>query len=143
MSAEYAQVCHGTHTAGISAGNGKTETNAKYDPRGVAPEAQLLLLSCFDFNSQGLLGAYDDALYLDADVINASYGATGVTVHDNPCEKKAIGNITKTGTVFCSAAGNDAKRTDPDSGFTDYSTGGFSDNINSVLSVGADQNKVL
>ncbi|MGN0613042.1 MAG: S8 family serine peptidase [Porcipelethomonas sp.] len=143
LTSEYAKDCHGTHTAGISAGNGNTETNEKYDPRGVAPEAQLVLLSCNNFEEQGLMGAYDDALYLDADVINASYGATGATVYSMAASREAIGNITKTGTVFCAAAGNSAKRTDADSGFTDYSTGGMPDDIEGTLSVGAAQNMIL
>lgn len=53
---------------------GEAETSGKYDPKGVAPDAQLLLMSDFSLSDENLIAAYDDCLYLGADVINTSYG---------------------------------------------------------------------
>lgn len=133
---------HGTHVAGIAAGNGEAETSGKYDPKGVAPDAQLLLMSDFSLSDENLIAAYDDCLYLGADVINTSYGASGITLEEKLFEPsyEAINNITGTGVMFCSSAGNDGKLEVIENNFLDYSTGGFSNNLKSVLSVGSAQN---
>lgn len=133
---------HGTHVAGIAAGNGDAETNTTYEAKGVAPDAQLVLMSSINFFSHTLLAAYDDCLYLGADVINASYGASGASCHSYwylPA-REAITNITNTGTAFCSAAGNSAKFTVFENNYLDYSTSGYPDNINGVMSVGSAEN---
>ena len=133
---------HGTHVAGIAAGNGEAETSGKYDPKGVAPDAQLLLMSDFSLSDENLIAAYDDCLYLGADVINTSYGASGITLEERQFapEYEAINNIVSTGIMFCSSAGNDGKLEVIENNFLDYSTGGFSNNLKSVLSVGSAQN---
>ena len=133
---------HGTHVAGIAAGNGEAETSSKYDPQGVAPDAQLVLMSDISLSDENLFAAYDDCLYLGADVINTSYGASGITLEEKLFEPsyEAINNITGTGVMFCSSAGNDGKLEVIENNFLDYSTGGFSNNLKSVLSVGSAQN---
>ncbi|MGN1481920.1 S8 family serine peptidase [Porcipelethomonas sp.] len=130
---------HGTHVAGIAAGNPDAVTNTSYNPRGIAPNAQLALMSVYDLEDSKLLAAYDDCLYIGADVINASYGQGGVTLYNDTTifEKEAINNITDTGTVFCAAAGNDGKS---EFNSMDYSSGGCPDNITSTLSVGSAEN---
>lgn len=133
---------HGTHVAGIAAGNGETETNSKYDPKGVAPESQLILMSDSSLCAENLMAAYDDCLYLGADVINTSYGASGVTLEERffAPEYEAINNITAAGVMFCSSAGNDGKFDAIENNFLDYSTGGYSCNLTNVLSVGSAEN---
>lgn len=119
---------HGTHVAGIAAGNGEAETSSKYDPQGVAPDAQLVLMSDISLSDENLFAAYDDCLYLGADVINTSYGASGITLEEKLFEPsyEAINNITGTGVMFCSSAGNDGKLEVIENNFLDYSTGGLS-----------------
>ncbi len=133
---------HGTHVAGIAAGNGEAETSDIYNPRGVAPNAQLLLLSVSLYTDE-CMAAYDDALYLGADIINASYGIDGVTQNTLTAEKAAVENITSTGVIFCTSAGNNGKNyNNIIQNFMDYSTSGYPDNISSALSVGSAENIV-
>ena len=74
---------HGTHVAGIAAGNGE-------DFKGVAPEAQLLLMKVFsDGNNQGgsfdkITEAVNDAIKLSADSINISLGIQAGSESDIP-----------------------------------------------------------
>ncbi len=134
---------HGTHVAGIVSGNCEAETCTQYDPKGTAPNTQLLLLSTASLNSDECLAAYDDVLYLGADVVNASYGVTGATERSLYSETQAIQNIVNTGTIFCAAAGNNDKCTIFDKNFTDYSTGGKPDSIGGVMTVGSADNIVF
>lgn len=134
---------HGTHVAGIAAGNGEAETSSQFDPRGVAPNAQLVLMSDIDLNSENLLAAYDDCLYLGTDIINTSFGVSGASAIEErlftpDCE--SINNIINTGIMFCSSAGNDGKLEVIDNSFLDYSTGGYPNNISGVMSVGSAEN---
>lgn len=129
---------HGTHVAGIAAGNASAVTNSSYAPQGIAPDAQLALMSAYDFEESKLLAAYDDCMFIGADVINASYGATGTTNYDNVLTSEAISNLNDSGIVFCVAAGNDGKN--ENTGLLDYSTGGYPTNIISALSVGSAEN---
>jgi len=134
--------CHGTHVAGIAAGNGDSETDLNYEPDGVASNAQLVLLSSQTFETSALMAAYDDVLYLDADVVNASYGLTYGMACDTYSENAAINNIVSTGTVFCKAAGNSAKATIDTDIFTDYSTSGTPTSMNGIFAVGSVENPV-
>ena len=139
---------HGTHVAGIAAGNGQgvSGDNKKYGMSGAAPEAQLLLLSVF--GNQGTVchdtfAAYDDALYLGADVINASYGLNvALPYHDGTSfmEYEAVSNIADTGTVFCTSAGNCARFALGE--HTDYSSGNSPDQERDILSVASAQNPI-
>ncbi|MBE6844568.1 MAG: hypothetical protein E7508_02470 [Ruminococcus sp.] len=133
---------HGTHVAGIAAGNGDSETHKLYDPDGVASNAQLVLLSSVTLSDSNLMAAYDDALYLGADVINASYGSSYTTYKKSVSEYEAIKNITNTGTIFCNAAGNSAKATVATDIFTDYSTSGSPTNTGNVLAVASAENPI-
>ena len=67
---------HGTHVAGIIAGNNVNGLERGFT--GIAPEAQLILMKVTSFNgmfdSEALYQAYDDAVKLGADVINCSFG---------------------------------------------------------------------
>ena len=69
---------HGTHVAGIAAGN----RGVASDVAGIAPQAQILAMKVFSsYGSNGatwddILAAADDAVSLGADVINMSLGST-------------------------------------------------------------------
>lgn len=134
---------HGTHVAGIAAGNGQAKTNPQFDPKGVAPNAQLVLMSDINLNSENLLAAYDDCLYLGTDIINTSFGVSGSTaieerIFEPDCE--SINNIINTGVMFCSSAGNDGKLEVIENNYLDYSTGGYPNNISGIMSVGSAEN---
>lgn len=136
---------HGTHVAGIAAGNGAAETDEKYDAKGVAPDAQLVLMSS-NLSGNDLMAAYNDCAYLGVDTVNASYGVAYVPAMSEPYASEAISNLTATGTMFCAAAGNDAKisYTGADSLLnTDYATGGTPDGVSSAFSVGSAENLVF
>lgn len=136
---------HGTHVAGIAAGNGAAETDNQYDAKGVAPDAQLVLMSS-NLTDQDVMAAYNDCAFLGADTINASYGVAYIPNKNAPYVAEAITNLAATGTMFCAAAGNDAKisYTEADSLLnTDYATGGYPDGISSVLSVGSAENPIF
>lgn len=132
---------HGTHVAGIAAGNIETETDSLYNADGTASGAQLVLMAAYSLSGEYLLAAYDDCLYIGADVVNASYGISGITdnCQQTKAESQAITNMTNTGVIFCAAAGNDSKSNFSD---IDYSSGGYPDNVNSVISVGSANNYI-
>lgn len=133
---------HGTHVAGIAAGNGAAETDEKYDAKGTAPNAQLLLMSSSLSNNE-LIAAYDDCAFLGADVVNASYGAALTPTDVEPYMSEALANLTGTGIVFCSAAGNSGKLSfeGKDSLLNpDYSTGGIPDGSSSALTIASADN---
>lgn len=135
---------HGTHVAGIAAGNGAAETDENYDAKGVAPDAQLVLMSS-NLTDHDVMAAYNDCALLGADTINASYGAAYIPDKNAPYEVESLSNLAATGTIFCTAAGNDAKisYSGADSLLnTDYSAGGYPDGISSSLSVGSAENLV-
>lgn len=136
---------HGTHVAGIAAGNGNAETDDKYNAKGAAPNAQLLLMSSYNLCSYALLAAFDDCTYLGTDIVNASWGAGFVNSNAIKYESEAIENMTESGILFCSAAGNNAKINYQGNDSlinTDYSSGGTPNGISSVLSVGSAENTV-
>ncbi|HAT4356332.1 S8 family serine peptidase [Clostridium perfringens] len=98
---------HGTHVAGIAAGNGE-------DFKGVAPEAQLLLMKVFsDGNNQGgsfdkITEAVNDAIKLSADSINISLGIQAGSESDIPEKlENALKLASEKGIVVNIAAGND------------------------------------
>lgn len=98
---------HGTHVAGVAAGNGE-------EFKGVAPEAQLLLMKVFsDGNNQGgsfdkITEAINDAIKLSADSINISLGIQAGSEADIPEKlENALKLASEKGIVVNIAAGND------------------------------------
>lgn len=107
---------HGTHVAGIIAGNGEA-SQGKYT--GVAPDADLINIKVLDQNGNGrsddIQYGISEAIKAKADVINMSLG---ITPDDDPpwvwpqgyyrFESKAV-EAVNSGILVCVAAGNDGR----------------------------------
>ncbi|MGN0620913.1 MAG: S8 family serine peptidase [Porcipelethomonas sp.] len=134
---------HGTHVAGIAGGNGGSETDPNYNARGIAPDAQLLFMADFNLTNMGIMGALDDCMFLDADVINTSFGMAGADKYLQPYKNKAIENLADCGIILCTAAGNSGKFDYDDDALRtpDYSTGGSQDNVSDSFAVGSAENR--
>ncbi|MFA6948053.1 MAG: S8 family serine peptidase [Eubacteriales bacterium] len=105
---------HGTHVAGIIAGNGGDE----YGFRGAAPEAQLLMMKVFDdtgmeyAGEDAVLAALEDAYTLGADVINLSIGVPGGFSDGAPFSEalsEAVAALSADGIAVVCAAGNNGR----------------------------------
>ncbi len=99
---------HGSHVAGIVAGNNGKEF------KGIAPDAQIISMQIS--NSAGalpiayLLSAMEDAAYLGVDAINLSLGiAKGFETYQWPANFEPVFTaLEQAGVAVCVAAGNDA-----------------------------------
>ncbi|GAA0336675.1 hypothetical protein GCM10008967_28760 [Bacillus carboniphilus] len=103
---------HGMHVAGTVGANGDEENGGI---KGVAPEAQLLALKVFGNNpempstfSDIIIKAIDDAIKLEADVLNLSLGATAGFVDENDPEQQAVKRAVDNGILVSISAGNSA-----------------------------------
>ncbi|MGN0181035.1 MAG: S8 family serine peptidase [Candidatus Ornithomonoglobus sp.] len=97
---------HGTHVAGIAAGNNGTDPQGgKFT--GTAPQAQLLLMACPVLSDDAVIAGIDDAVKLGADVINASFGLD--YAEKNEPMSKSVNAAVNAGVVFSAAAGNAAR----------------------------------
>ncbi|MBM7608298.1 lactocepin [Lysinibacillus composti] len=101
---------HGMHVSGIVAANGAEENGGI---KGVAPEAQLLALKVFGNDltntssySDVYVKAIDDAIKLDADVINMSLGTPAGFVDDNSPEQLAVQRAIDDGVMVVTSSGN-------------------------------------
>ncbi|MGM9640037.1 MAG: S8 family serine peptidase [Faecousia sp.] len=144
---------HGTHVAGIVAGNLPEEAKERYqmDSLGVAPEAQLLIMKVFDMNVYGYLdytmAALEDAITLGVDCANLSLGVPsgpyyleGVTEVYDAAYEAGINVVAAAGNEAHSGAnsfwgGNMVKS---DSVFT--GTVGMPGTFDSVLTVASAEN---
>lgn len=97
---------HGTHVAGIAAANYVGEGKAV----GTAPDAQLYIMKVF--GAQGgayaddILAALEDALLLEADVINMSLGSPAGFTSESEELDEIYGRVSETNTILSVAAGN-------------------------------------
>lgn len=128
-------IVHGTHVAGIAVGNaGKTPGGNSFT--GVAPDSQLAFFAAPNLRDVDLIAAMDDAVKLDVDVINCSFGLSYAA---NCPEEEALTNAKNAGIYVSVAAGNSSKNYYGDSGLTtsiiDYSSGGSPQCNNAVTSV--------
>lgn len=103
---------HGMHVGGIVVANGD-ESNGGI--KGVAPEAQMLVLKVFgnDPNMGSTwadiyIKAIDDAIILGADVLNLSLGSPSAFVNADDPEQRAINNAVEHGLLVAISAGNSA-----------------------------------
>lgn len=137
---------HGTHVTGIAAANNKNHYTNGVD--GVAPEAQLYILSCMNeegkLSEHTLLAALEDAYLLEPDVINCSWGVDGGVTNDD-FFSSVIDRIDQSGIIVCCAMGNEGKagknnsygkQTIPSS-YTDYGTMSSPAAANGAVAVGA------
>ncbi|MCR5666170.1 MAG: leucine-rich repeat protein [Eubacterium sp.] len=97
---------HGTHVAGIASANGGSEI------RGVAPDAQIVVMKAFsDGDGSGydsnIIAAVEDAYVLDVDSINMSLGAdVGFSVNSEETYERIYQNVGDAGIALNVAAGN-------------------------------------
>ena len=122
---------HGTHVAGIAAGkNGVGPDGSLFS--GVAPEAQLLALSCATetgyLSTAAVLAALNDAVLLKADVINMSFGSAYIDVLCTDIYQKVLNSCREAGVSVIAANGNSSRGYNdivPITDRPDYSTGGM------------------
>lgn len=137
---------HGTHVAGIVAGN-----NGSYDGetlKGVAPDAQLLLMKVYTtgvgITTDVVVGAMDDAVKMGACAINLSLGSVYISEGCDTLYTNIINTAREKGTFVIASAGNsgmelysgNASRL-PRTENIDYSTSGVPAVVSSAVSVGA------
>ena len=101
---------HGTHVSGIIGAN---DVNTQSGMKGVAPEAQLLMMNVFDkkdkTDTAEICAAFEDAVTLGADVINFSAGSPAGYEDGYPFEDVlalVIKAADKKGVSVICAAGN-------------------------------------
>ncbi|MBE6946512.1 MAG: hypothetical protein E7459_10590, partial [Ruminococcaceae bacterium] len=99
---------HGTHVAGIAAGNNGSTF------KGVAPDAQIVTMQVFDSNGGAsfdtLMRALEDCVYLGVDAVNMSLGiAAWFTAYESisPAMETIYEGLENAGVAVCVAAGND------------------------------------
>ncbi len=144
---------HGTHVAGIVAGNLPEGAKQQFqmDSLGIAPEAQLIIMNVFDMNGECymdyLIAAMEDCIMLGVDCANLSLGVpSGPVYFDDVTEvfdaayEAGINVVTSAGndghTGINSLWGNDMVRSDS------VSTGtvGMPGTFDSVLTVASADN---
>ncbi|MGN0536777.1 MAG: S8 family serine peptidase, partial [Acutalibacteraceae bacterium] len=102
---------HGTHVAGIAAGNNGKDGSEQF--HGAAYDAQLYLMKCESDDFEGLydnivVKAIDDSIILGADCINMSFGhSKGYSEEMDNLYAEYMRKGNEYGIVFSCAAGND------------------------------------
>ena len=121
---------HGTHVAGIAAGNEYTDPDGK-TISGIAKNAQIVFMAIdnfltpdedyyqehyldAEFSEQYLydtiIAALDDAAKLHADAVNMSFGSTGPEMNADDALIRAIKAAEEAGMTVCISAGNDGSQ---------------------------------
>lgn len=110
---------HGTHIAGLIAGNGASSTGWQYSKtfKGIAPSAKIVNLRVLDANGQGtdsaVINAIDQAISLKSKynirVINLSLGRGVYESYKLDPLCQAVEQAWKAGIVVVVAAGNDGR----------------------------------
>ena len=137
------QFGHGTHVAGIAAGNGRTLIWSPAPPRGVAAEAHIVNLRVLDGNGagteSGVIAAIDRAIALrdtyNIRVMNLSLGRGVYESYALDPLCKAVETAWNAGIVVVVAAGNQGR--DNTFGNEGYGTIGSPGNDPYVITVGA------
>ena len=137
------QFGHGTHVAGLIAGNGASSTGSKYSRtfEGIAPQAAIINLRVLDQNGQGsdsaVISAISTAITLKSmfniRVINLSLGRPVYETYKLDPLCQAVEAAWKSGIVVVVAAGNNG-RFQPTSGYGTITSPG---NDPYVITVGA------
>lgn len=137
---------HGTHVAGIAAGkNGVAPDGSLFS--GVAPDAQLLILCCSAgdgmLSDDAILAALNDAVLLEADVVNMSFGSTYIDVLCEDIFKEALSNCREAGISLLASNGNASRGynyMEPATERPDYGTNGTPAGEPSVTAVASVNN---
>ncbi len=97
---------HGTHVAGIAAGNGGQDERAK----GIAPDAQLVIMQVFSGGGAGwdtIMAALEDCVILGVDTINMSLGSGNGFTDSQGEMLNVVERFKKSDIQLLCAAGND------------------------------------
>ncbi len=102
---------HGTHVTGIACAN----TGVEKDVSGIASEAQIYAMKVFSSDGSGgatwdsILSAIEDAMTLDADVVNMSLGSVSgfASTEFDESVDRVYKNVEASGVMLSVAAGNE------------------------------------
>ncbi|MBE6945707.1 MAG: hypothetical protein E7459_06430, partial [Ruminococcaceae bacterium] len=104
----HTQSAHGSHVAGIVAGNNGSNF------KGIAPDAQIIPLQIFNYQGGAtldlMLASMEDCVYLGVDAVNMSLGiANAFETYEWPADFGPVFEaLEKAGVAVCVSAGNDA-----------------------------------
>ena len=134
---------HGTHVAGIIAGNGRSSSTGTYTVRGVAPGAHLVILRALGANGAGtdssVILAIEKAIALRSTynirVLNLSVGRPVFESYRTDPLCRAVEKAWKAGIVVVVAAGNEGRNNTK--GTDGYATIAAPANSPWVITVGA------
>lgn len=124
---------HGTHVAGISAGYA-VDGEGAVSFSGVAPDAQVIPMKVFDDSGTGaatatILAALEDAYRLGVDAVNLSLGSyCGFTVDEDALINDVYNKLDAAGIMVITAAGNETSSSYMNSYGTDAPLTGDPDN---------------
>ena len=124
---------HGTHVAGISAGYA-VDSEGAVSFSGVAPDAQVIPMKVFDDSGTGaatttILAALEDACRLGVDAVNLSLGSyCGFTVDEDALINDVYNKLDAAGIMVITAAGNETSSSYMNSYGTDAPLTGAPDN---------------
>ena len=124
---------HGTHVAGISAGYA-VDGEGAVSFSGVAPDAQVIPMKVFDDSGTGaatttILAALEDACRLGVDAVNLSLGSyCGFTVDEDALINNVYNKLDDAGIMVITAAGNETSSSYMNSYGTDAPLTGDPDN---------------
>ena len=124
---------HGTHVAGISAGYA-VDGEGAVTFSGVAPDAQVIPMKVFDDSGTGaatttILAALEDAYRLGVDAVNLSLGSYGgFTVDEDALINDVYNKLDDAGIMVITAAGNEISSSYMNSYGTDAPLTGDPDN---------------
>ena len=110
-TAAYDNYGHGTHVAGVIAGNGYDSAGGR---TGIAPAASLIVLKVLDGTGRGRISdviaaldyVRDHRLALNIRVVNLSVGAGVYESYETDCLTVAAKRVTDTGVIVVASAGN-------------------------------------
>ena len=128
-----ANLAHGTHVAGISAGYA-VDGEGAVTFSGVAPDAQVIPMKVFDDSGTGaatttILAALEDACRLGVDAVNLSLGSYGgFTVDEDALINDVYNKLDDAGIMVITAAGNETSSSYMNSYGTDAPLTGDPDN---------------
>lgn len=102
-------VYHGTHVAGIAAGNVfQNEEGQTFS--GIAPDAQIVFFGFgAGYELSDMIAAIEDAVKLQSDVINMSEGSIDEVLTEDDPFRDAVNTAEAAGITVCTSAGNNAR----------------------------------